>query len=334
MTRVAILGAGRIGQVHAQAVQSVPAASVHAVADAMPDAATALAELHGAEVRSIDDIAAADDIDAVLICTPTDMHADLIEQFARAGKAIFCEKPIDLDVARAVACVQIVEENGATLMLGFQRRFDADFRALKAAIDAGTIGKVETVHLVSRDPAPPPKEYIRRSGGIFRDMAIHDLDVARWLLDEEIDTVQAVGGSLVDTAIGDAGDFDTATILLGTASGRQCTIACSRRASYGYDQRIEVHGSQGMLTADNTREARIELATSSGASRPPLLDFFMSRYIGAYEREIASFVDAVRTGGKTMTTGKDGIAALVLAEAAHRAAHEKRIVDVSEVAVS
>ena len=333
MTHIAILGAGRIGQVHAQAVRGVPAASVRAVADAMPDAAAALAELHGAEVRSIEDIAAADDIDAVLICTPTDMHADLIEQFARVGKAIFCEKPIDLDVARAMACVQVAEETGATLMLGFQRRFDADFRALKAAMDAGKVGEIETVHLTSRDPAPPPIDYIKRSGGIFRDMAIHDLDVARWLLDEEIDTVQAVGSSLVDTAIGDAGDFDTATILLCTASGRQCTIACSRRASYGYDQRIEVHGSKGMLTADNTREARIELATSSGASRPPLLDFFMSRYADAYAREIASFVDVVRTGEETITTGKDGIAALVLAEAAHRAAHEKRIVAVSEVAV-
>lgn len=331
MIAIAILGAGRIGQVHAQAVGSVPGAFVRVVADAMPDAAKILADKHGADVADIDDIATFDDVDAVLICTPTDMHADLIEQFARAGKAIFCEKPIDLDVERAKACVSVVEEQGGTLMLGFQRRFDADFQALKSAIDAGRIGSVETVHLTSRDPSPPPLDYIKRSGGIFRDMAIHDLDVARWLLDEEIVTVQAVGSALVDTDIGSVGDFDTATILLSTNSGRQCTITCSRRATYGYDQRIEVHGSAGMITADNTREARIELADASGASRPPLLDFFMSRYAGAYATEIAAFVSAIETGGPTPTTGQDGVAALVLAEAAHRAAHEQRLVSVTEV---
>lgn len=285
----------------------------------------------GAEVRDIDAIAAAEDIDAVLIYSPTDMHADLIEQFARAGKAVLCEKPIDLDVARARRCVDVVNETGATLMLGFQRRFDADFRALKAAIDDGKIGRVETVHLISRDPAPPLSDYIRRSGGIFCDMAIHDLDVARWLLDEEIESVHAVGASLVDPAIGQLGDFDTATLLLCTTSGRQCTIACSRRASYGYDQRIEVHGSRGMVRAENTREARVEVANINGSTRPPLLDFFMSRYAGAYEAEVAAFVSAVTEGVSPPTTGEDGVAALVLAEAAHRAAHESRVVSVSEI---
>jgi myo-inositol 2-dehydrogenase/D-chiro-inositol 1-dehydrogenase len=331
MITIAILGAGRIGQVHAQAVNQVASATVTAVADAMPEAAEALAQRCDADVRSIDQIAESDDVDAVLICTPTDMHADLIEQFARAGKAIFCEKPIDLDVARARACVDIVHAEGATLMLGFQRRFDTDFKALKASIDAGHIGSVETVHLTSRDPSPPPLDYIRRSGGIFKDMAIHDLDVARWLLDEEIDSVQAVGSALVDSAIGEAGDFDTATLLLGTASGRQCTIACSRRASYGYDQRIEVHGSEGMISAQNTREARLEISSLAGTTQPPLLDFFMTRYAGAYTAEISAFVTAVKNRCAPPTTGEDGIAALVLAEAAHRAAHQRRLVMVEEI---
>ncbi len=326
MTTIAILGAGRIGQVHARAVNQVDGAVVTAIADAVPEAALALAQKCGAEVRRIDDIAVSEDVDAVLICTPTDMHADLVEQFARAGKAIFCEKPIDLDVARARTCVDVVNAEGATLMLGFQRRFDADFNALKTSIDAGHIGSVETVHLTSRDPSPPPLDYIQRSGGIFKDMAIHDLDVARWLLGEEIASVQATGSALFDPAIGQAGDFDTATILLATASGRQCTIACSRRASYGYDQRIEVHGSTGMISAENTREARVELSTNAGTTHPPLVDFFMNRYAGAYTAEISAFVNAVKNRSAPPTSGEDGIAALLLAEAAHTAAHEQRLV--------
>ncbi len=329
MTAIAILGAGRIGQVHARAVQQVPGATIVAIADAVPAAAQSLADTHGAEVRSIDEIAQSPDVDAVLVCTPTDMHADLIEQFARAAKAIFCEKPIDLDVARAAACVDVVTECNGLLMLGFQRRFDADFVALKQAIDGGRIGKVETVHLTSRDPAPPPLDYIARSGGLFRDMAIHDLDVARWLLEDEIATVQAVGSVLVDPAIGQAGDFDTATILLQTHTGKQCTITCSRRASYGYDQRIEVLGSEGMVTAQNTRESRTEISSAYGSLKAPLVDFFMDRYAGAYRAEIQAFVDAVDSGTAPPTTGEDGVAALMLAEACHQAAHEKRVIVVS-----
>lgn len=334
MKRIAILGAGRIGQVHARAVQQVPNAELIAVADAVPQSAQALAAEHACEVRDIGEILSSNDVDAVLVCTPTDMHAELIEQFAKAGKAVFCEKPIDLDVARAAACVGVAEACQATLMLGFQRRFDSDFRALKQAIDRGEIGKVETVHLTSRDPAPPPLEYIRRSGGIFRDMAIHDLDVARWLLDEEIVIVQAAGSVLVDSGIAACGDFDTASMLLVTESGRQCSIACSRRASYGYDQRIEVHGSEGMVTAGNMREARIEIASGAGATQPPLVDFFMTRYAGAYVNEIRAFIEALESGSATPTNGDDGVQALVLAEACHRSAHEKRLVYVSEVTAS
>lgn len=331
MTSIAILGAGRIGHVHASAVAAVPDATIVAVADAVEAAATSLANKHACEVRSIGAIAQAKDVDAVLICTPTDMHADLIEQFASAGKAIFCEKPIDLDVGRAVACVRHAEVTGATLMMGFQRRFDADFVALKQAIMDGHIGDVETVHLTSRDPSPPPLDYIRRSGGIFRDMAIHDLDVARWLLDDEIVSVQAVGSALIDTGIADCGDFDTVMIMLQTVTGRQCSITCSRRAEYGYDQRIEVHGSQGMVSAGNTREANIELSGTTGTRQPPLLNFFMHRYAGAYTHEIAAFVAAIRSGDPTPTNGADGVEALILAEACHRAAHEKRVVAVSEI---
>jgi len=314
--RFAILGAGRIGQVHARAVASVPGAELVAVAEPFAEAAEAVRSQYGCEIRTIDAIAASDDVDAVAICTPTDTHADLIEQFVRAGKAVFCEKPIDLDIARVRACLATVEAEAGQLMVGFQRRFDPDFIALKAAIDDGRIGDVEMVTLTSRDPGPPPYEYITRSGGIFRDMTIHDFDVARWLLGEEVTSVQAAASVLTDPKIAELGDYDSANVILTTASGKQCTITNTRRAAYGYDQRIEVHGSKGSVSAQNQHEANIEIATEAGYQRPPLLNFFMTRYVNAYANEIAAFVEAVGQGAPMPVTGTDGLRALELAEAA------------------
>jgi myo-inositol 2-dehydrogenase/D-chiro-inositol 1-dehydrogenase len=329
--RFGLLGAGRIGKVHGRAVSQNADARLVAVADAVPAAAEALAAQYGIETRSIEAIEAAGDIDAVVICTPTDTHADLIERFARAGKGIFCEKPVDLSLARVRDCLGVVEETGATLMVGFNRRFDPDFRALKAAIDEGRIGDVEMITLTSRDPGPPPYDYIERSGGIFRDMTIHDFDVARWLLGEEVAAVQAAASVLVDPEIGRRGDFDSVNVILTTASGRQCTITNTRRATYGYDQRIEVLGSKGAVAAENTRQANIEVATAEGFTRPPLLDFFMSRYTAAYAAEIAAFVAALRDGTPPPTTGHDGLMALALADAALRSVAEGRVVRVSEI---
>tara|TARA_R110002051_G_scaffold38640_4_gene81993 strand:+ start:13981 stop:14979 length:999 start_codon:yes stop_codon:yes gene_type:complete len=329
--RFGVLGAGRIGQVHARAISSVDGATLTAIADPVLAAAQAAQSAFGGDIRTIDEIAASDDIDAVVICTPTDTHANLIEQFARAGKAVFCEKPIDLDVARVRACLETVKQTNGTLMVGFQRRFDPDFQALRAAIDAGKIGDVEMVTLTSRDPSAPPVSYIARSGGIFRDMTIHDFDVARWMLGEEIETVFAVGSNLVDPAIGKAGDFDSANVILTTAKGKQCTITNSRRATYGYDQRIEVHGSKGSVSVENHRTSRIEVANENGYTRPPLLDFFMSRYTAAYAAEIASFVASVQTKSPTTTTGHDGLMALILAEAAVQSATSGRAVKVSDI---
>jgi myo-inositol 2-dehydrogenase / D-chiro-inositol 1-dehydrogenase len=329
--RFGLLGAGRIGKVHAKAVTGDAGAKLVAVADAMAPAAEAIAAQYGCEVRSIAAIMAADDIDAVVICTPTDTHADLIEAAVKAGKAVFCEKPIDLSLARVKACLEVVRAHKGTLMVGFNRRFDPHFRAVRAEIDKGTIGTPEMVVITSRDPGAPPVEYIARSGGIFRDMTIHDFDMARFLLGEEISEVVATAAAIVDPAIGVAGDFDSVQVLLKTASGRQAVISNSRRATYGYDQRIEVHGSLGAVSAENQRPVSIEVATAAGYTRPPLHDFFMTRYIEAYAAEIASFIAAIGGAGKAEPTGEDGLVALALAEAALKSVAEGRVVKMSEI---
>ena len=326
-----VLGAGRIGQVHATAIASVPGARLLAIADPVAVAAKAVQDAHNCDVRTIDQIAASDDIDAVVICTPTDTHADLIERFARAGKAIFCEKPVDLSLARVRECLTIVDDEGAFLMVGFQRRFEPDFNVLKDAIDAGKIGEVEMVTLTSRDPSPPPYDYIKRCGGIFRDMTIHDFDVARWLLGEEVETVMAAASVLTDPEIAKLGDFDSVNVILRTASGKQATINNSRRATYGYDQRIEVHGSLGAVSALNHPEARIQFAGPEGYTIPPNQHFFITRYAGAYAAEIAAFVKAVQDGAPPPVGGHDGLMALALADAAVLSVAEARAVQVGEI---
>jgi myo-inositol 2-dehydrogenase / D-chiro-inositol 1-dehydrogenase len=329
--RFGLLGAGRIGKVHAKAITGDANAQLVAVADAFPAAADAIAKQYGCEIRTIDAILASADIDAVVICTPTDTHADLIEAFAKAGKAIFCEKPIDLSLARVKACLQVVRDTKAVLMVGFNRRFDPHFRAVRAEIDKGTIGDVEMVTITSRDPGAPPVDYIARSGGIFRDMTIHDFDMARFLLGEEITEVSAMAAVLVDPAIGKAGDFDSVQVMLKTASGKQAMISNSRRATYGYDQRIEVHGALGAVSAENQRPVSIEVASAAGYTRPPLHDFFMTRYTEAYAAEIATFIAALGGKGKAAPTGEDGLIALGLADAAVKSVAEKRVVLMSEI---
>ncbi|CAD7049838.1 inositol 2-dehydrogenase [Pseudorhizobium endolithicum] len=323
--KFALLGAGRIGKVHARAVSGNPDADLGFVADASGDAAKAISEQYGCRVSTIDEIAADPAVDAVIICTPTNTHADLIETFARAGKAIFCEKPVDLDVARAEACLKVVRETGAKLMLGFQRRYDPHFSAVRKAIADGRIGEVEMIQIISRDPGAPPMDYIKSSGGIFRDMTIHDFDMARFLLGEEPVTVYATASVLTDKAI-EGVDFDSASVTLTTASGKHCTISNSRRATYGYDQRVEVHGSKGTISVENQRPVTIELATGAGFTRPALHDFFMTRYVEAYAAEIAAFVSVVKDGASPSPSGEDGLRALILADAAFRSVKQGVVV--------
>jgi myo-inositol 2-dehydrogenase/D-chiro-inositol 1-dehydrogenase len=314
--RFGLIGAGRIGRIHGGNVAARSGATLALVADADAKAASSLAEATGAKVADIDTIMAAKDVDAVLICAPTDMHSDLIEAAASAGKAVFCEKPVDLSSDRIRACLAKVEKAKIPLMIGFNRRFDPNFATLKKRMDQGAVGNIEIVSIISRDPGPPPISYVARSGGLFRDMMIHDLDLARFLLGEEPIAVTAVGSSLVDPEIGKAGDVDTAAVLLETKSGRICQISNSRRAAYGYDQRIEVHGSKGMIRAGNVHETTVEIAGSTGFLADPVQNFFLERYANAYRLELDAFIDAVKAGKAPSPSGEDGLRAQILADAA------------------
>ena len=330
MKKLAILGAGRIGQVHARAISSSEKALLAAIFDPVVDAAQTIATRYGAAVMDVDSIAADTTIDGVILCTPTDLHADQIEQFARAGKAVFCEKPIDLDAGRVRDCLQVVAETGAPLMVGFNRRFDPHFMALKAAIEDGRIGTPEMGVITSRDPGAPPADYIRRSGGIFRDMMIHDFDMAMFLMGGMPASVMATGAVLTDPQIETLGDFDSATAVLRWADGRQVAISNSRRAVYGYDQRIEIHGSAGMVAAQNEHPVTIEVADASGYARPPLHDFFMTRYVDAYANEINAFIDSLADGAASVPVGLDGLNALLIADAALASAKSGRSVDIGD----
>ncbi|MBN9022217.1 MAG: inositol 2-dehydrogenase [Rhizobiales bacterium] len=316
MLRFGLLGAGRIGKLHAGNIAASPRAKLVAVADIDQAAAASLAAAHGAEARSPGDIIGAKDIDAVLIGTSTDTHADYIEQAVDAGKAVLCEKPVDLDARRIEACLKVVDKAGKPLMIGFNRRFDPNFASLKRRLNDGAVGDVEMVTVISRDPGPPPIAYIERSGGLYRDMMIHDFDMARFLLGEEPVVVHALGSVLVDPAIGKAGDVDTAMVMLKTASGKLCQISCSRRATYGYDQRIEVHGSKGMIRAGNIHKTTVEVAGQGGFTSDPVMNFFLERYTRAYQDELAAFIDAVENGTPTSPSGHDGLMAQRLADAA------------------
>jgi myo-inositol 2-dehydrogenase/D-chiro-inositol 1-dehydrogenase len=327
--RFGLLGAGRIGRVHARAVTGAAGAKLVAVADAVPEAAKAIAAAYSTEVRSVEAIMNAKDVDAVLITTPTDLHADMIEQAARAGKAIFCEKPIDLSVERVRRCLAVARAEKAALMIGFNRRFDPNFMEARARIDAGVIGEVEMVSIISRDPAPPPPDYVARSGGLFRDMTIHDFDMAAFLLGEDPVTVFAAASNLIDPAIGAAGDVDSASLVLTTKSGKIAQISNSRRATYGYDQRIEVHGAKGLVSAENVRATTVEVADADGYRRDPLLNFFMTRYTQAYANEIAAFVAALAAGRPMRPSGEDGLKALLMAEAAVKSLKERRQVEIA-----
>lgn len=330
MIRIAILGAGRIGRIHAANAAANPRCRLVAVADTVEVAATSLASTYGAETATDPGaVIARPDLDAVVICTPTATHVDLLLEAARRGKAVLCEKPVDLDIRKVDAAIVEARGLGARAMVAFNRRFDPSASAIRAAIDRGQIGEVRQVIITSRDPEPPPPSYVASSGGIFRDMTIHDFDMARWLLGEEPTEAFAIAGALVDPAIGQAGDFDTLMIVLRTASGRQCHINNCRQAAYGYDQRIEVFGTRGMLLNDNLRPSTLRRYDATATEvREPLLNFFLERYQDAYRLELDAFLAALDEKQPMPLTLEDGRRALRLADAALESANSGRSVSV------
>ena len=330
MIKVGLLGAGRISGVHAPAITSNPDSTLAAVSDYYPENAEKLAAQYGSTARSTDEIIADPEIDVVLIATSTDTHSNLIEQATQAGKAVLCEKPVDLSLARARECLANADKNGMPVMIGFNRRFDPHFAALKAALDAGEVGKTEMLAITSYDPAPPPIAYIKVSGGIFRDMMIHDFDMANFLMGAAPVTVSAVGSCLVDPAIGEAGDFDTAAVTLTYADGRIATIRNTRRAGYG-DQRVEVQGSEGMLQVGNLVENLLTKSTAAGVTNAKPVLFFLERYMPAYAAEWNAFVEAYKDGGALPVTLNDGVAALGMAEAATQSAKSGQPVRLADV---
>lgn len=315
MIPVAVVGAGRIGRIHARNVALHKELFLAGIADPVNASADAAAAETGAPVLTFDAILADSAIKGVIIASPTLHHLDQAEAAIAAGKAVLCEKPLDLDLARARAAQEKLGGD-KPLMLGFNRRFDRHFAALKRQLDAGAVGGLETVLIVSHDPAPPPASYVRISGGIFKDMSIHDLDMARFLLGEEPVEVFASGSCLIDPEIGKAGDIDTAKILLKTKSGKICVISNSRRSGYGYDQRIEAYGAKGLLKADNVLESTVSQWGADGARSDQLQNFFLDRYAEAYRAEVDHFADIITGRAKPMVGYYDGVRALELAEAA------------------
>jgi len=317
MKNVALFGAGRIGRIHATNLAALRGVKLKTISDPVPSAASELAAALGAEVApSIDAVFADASIDAVLIASPTTTHSDLITRAAQAGKHIFCEKPVDLSVARAQACAQAVAAAGVACMIGFQRRFDPSFNEAKTRLARGDVGTPEMLVITSRDPGAPPVDYIKQSGGIFRDMLIHDFDVFRWILDDDAVWLSATGSCLTDPSIAEAGDIDSAAVTIRTRRGRLCQINTSRRAAYGYDQRFEVLGSTGLLACGNQRPTEVTQADASGTHVDNPEHFFLQRYREAYRLEVTHFFEQLQSGGAFRTTVADGVAAQRLADAA------------------
>jgi myo-inositol 2-dehydrogenase / D-chiro-inositol 1-dehydrogenase len=333
---VGVVGVGRIGRMHAELLaRQVPGAAVTRVHDAHEPSARDVAETLGvAASADVEELLGAADVDAVAICSSTDTHADLIVAAAQAGKAIFCEKPVSLDLPEVDRALQAVDAAGVPFQIGFNRRFDPAHAAVAAAVAAGEVGEPQIVRISSRDPAPPPLAYVRTSGGIFLDMTIHDFDMARFVTGSEVVEVFARGAVRVAPEFGDAGDVDTAVVTLVHASGCLTTIDNSRQAVYGYDQRVEVFGSAGMAASENPLAHTAVVRTREGTRTPTLPYFYLDRYVPSYLREWEAFISAVTAGRTPPVTTVDARAPLIIGMAAWRSLREGRPVRVEEVEAS
>jgi myo-inositol 2-dehydrogenase/D-chiro-inositol 1-dehydrogenase len=331
---IGLIGAGRIGKVHAETLAfRVPEARTLCLADLNPHAAEQVAARYGipAVVGSADQILADPAIAAVLICSSTDTHADLIVRAAQAGKHIFCEKPIAHSLAQIDDALAAVQRAGVKLQIGFNRRFDPNFARIRAAVAGGEIGFPRLLHIISRDPAPPPVSYVKVSGGIFLDMTIHDFDMARFLIGDEVEEIYTAAGVMVDPAIGEAGDLDTALIVLRFRHGVIGMIDNCRQAAYGYDQRAEILGSAGKIATENCYPNQATLSTGDCVRKDLPFNFFMDRYTESFTNEIRSFVQSVLQDKPTAVTGLDGRAPVVMGLAARKSFDEHRPVRLDEI---
>ncbi|MEM7339318.1 MAG: inositol 2-dehydrogenase [Actinomycetota bacterium] len=329
---IVILGTGRIGSFHADLLQHrTEGARVVGVYDVMAESAQRTAAAVGAVAYDTVEAALASDADAVAIATSTDTHVELIKAAANAGKAIFCEKPISLDLNAVDDALATVAAAGVPLQIGFNRRFDPGHAAVRAAVADGALGNLRQVRITSRDPEPPPIGYVKTSGGIFCDMTIHDFDMARFVTSAEVTEVYATGAVTVDPAIGDAGDFDTVTVLLTHADGTTTMIDNCRQAAYGYDQRVEAFGSLGVASSENHANHHTVVRTAAGSHGAPVPHFFIERYVPSYLAQWAAFVAAVATGTPVPVTGADGRAPLLMGLAAQRSVAEHRPVSIDEI---
>ncbi|MBU0474632.1 MAG: inositol 2-dehydrogenase [Bacteroidetes bacterium] len=332
--KIGIIGAGRIGKVHTETIiQNVPEAEVVYIADVNLDEAKNLAERFRIKNYSNNhkDIIDDTEINAVIICSPTNTHAQYIVEAAKAKKHIFCEKPIDLDLEIIENAIKVVEENNVKLMVGFNRRFDSNFKKIKQMVFEGKIGEPHILKITSRDPAPPSPEYSAVSGGMFLDMTIHDFDMARYIVGSEIEEVYAIAGVMIDEKIGEAGDVDTALITLKFVNGAMGVIDNSRKAVYGYDQRVEIFGSKGMLKVDNNAPDNHKYYSEIGVHASLPLNFFMDRYIEAYASEIDEFCQAIINDKPISVGGIDGLLAVAIGKAAKLSVNEKRPVKIAEI---
>ncbi|GIO60481.1 inositol 2-dehydrogenase [Paenibacillus cineris] len=333
---IGVIGAGRIGRLHTENLFKHPQVKVKAIADLQIDHARAWANGLGIPLLTQDaeQIISDPGIDAVFICTSTNTHIDMIERSAKAGKHIFCEKPISFDVRGTRLALQAASDSGVKFQLGFNRRFDPNFRRVKEIVASGQIGDPHLIKITSRDPSPPPHDYIKVSGGLFMDMAIHDFDMARFLSGSEVDEVYVQGAVLVDPVIGELGDVDTAVIMLRFRNGAIGVIDNSRQAAYGYDQRVEVFGSLGQVNVQNDFPNSAEISTAGGVYRDKPKHFFLERYEAAYRLEIESFIKAILNNEDVPVSGEDGYQAELLADAARKSWLEKRPVSLSEYSMS
>jgi myo-inositol 2-dehydrogenase/D-chiro-inositol 1-dehydrogenase len=317
---IGIIGAGRIGRLHAENIIHMPNVRIKTISDIFADSVRKWAHQIGIDnvVTNYEDILNDDEIDAVLVCSPTDTHVPIIRKAAEMGKHIFCEKPISFSIQETKAALEVVEKAGVNLQVGFNRRFDRNFKKIREVVENGLIGDVHIVKITSRDPEPPPIQYIKSSGGLFFDMSIHDFDMARYVTGSEVTEVYAQGANLIDPVIGDVGDIDTAVITLKFANGAIGVIDNSRKAVYGYDQRVEVFGSKGSVIAGNDHLTNVEISTEKGICKDKLKHFFLERYKEAYAQEIYAFIDSILHNKPLCCTGNDGLQAELIARAAQQ----------------